>query len=73
MITDMRNLRWYENIMSLFYCCQYVPFQLILTLAQTFIHRDETPHVPNEYLGEEAVVSIIGNLTQLIKEVFPSK
>ncbi|XP_012694248.2 acid sphingomyelinase-like phosphodiesterase 3b isoform X1 [Clupea harengus] len=33
---------------------------------------DETPHVPNEYLGEEAVVSIIGNLTQLIKEVFPT-
>uniref|UniRef100_A0A672G3J7 Sphingomyelin phosphodiesterase acid like 3B n=1 Tax=Salarias fasciatus TaxID=181472 RepID=A0A672G3J7_SALFA len=33
---------------------------------------DDTPHVPNEDLGEEAVVNIIGNLTQLIKEVFPS-
>ncbi|CAN9513818.1 unnamed protein product [Ophioblennius macclurei] len=33
---------------------------------------DDTPHVPNEDLGEEAVVNIIGNLTHLIKEVFPS-
>ncbi|XP_062395282.1 acid sphingomyelinase-like phosphodiesterase 3b [Sardina pilchardus] len=33
---------------------------------------DDTPHVPNEQLGEEAVINIIGNLTQLIKEVFPT-
>ncbi|KAJ7985253.1 hypothetical protein DPEC_G00350160 [Dallia pectoralis] len=32
---------------------------------------DDTPHVPNEDLGEEAVLSIIGNLTQIIKHVFP--
>ncbi|XP_041844522.1 acid sphingomyelinase-like phosphodiesterase 3b [Melanotaenia boesemani] len=32
---------------------------------------DDTPHVPNEDLGEEAVVNIIGNLTHLIAEVFP--
>ncbi|KAF7226859.1 acid sphingomyelinase-like phosphodiesterase 3b [Nothobranchius furzeri] len=33
---------------------------------------DDTPHVPNEDLGEEAVVSIISNLTHIIKEVFPT-
>lgn len=33
---------------------------------------DDTPHVPNEDLGEEAVVNIIRNLTQIIKEVFPN-
>ncbi|XP_036394454.1 acid sphingomyelinase-like phosphodiesterase 3b [Megalops cyprinoides] len=32
---------------------------------------DDTPHVPNEQLGEEAVLSIIGNLTHIIKLVFP--
>ncbi|KAG5271435.1 hypothetical protein AALO_G00179710 [Alosa alosa] len=33
---------------------------------------DDTPHVPNEQLGEKAVVDIIRNLTQTIKEVFPT-
>ncbi|XP_019403592.1 PREDICTED: acid sphingomyelinase-like phosphodiesterase 3b [Crocodylus porosus] len=32
---------------------------------------DDTPHVPNERLGEEVVLQIIGNLTALIKHVFP--
>ncbi|XP_047454340.1 acid sphingomyelinase-like phosphodiesterase 3b [Mugil cephalus] len=32
---------------------------------------DDTPHVPNEDLGEEAVLSIVGNLTHIIKAVFP--
>uniref|UniRef100_A0A3B5ATB3 Acid sphingomyelinase-like phosphodiesterase n=1 Tax=Stegastes partitus TaxID=144197 RepID=A0A3B5ATB3_9TELE len=32
---------------------------------------DDTPHVPNEDLGEEAVLSIVRNLTHIIKEVFP--
>ncbi|NWI88116.1 ASM3B phosphodiesterase, partial [Pitta sordida] len=32
---------------------------------------DDTPHVPNEQLGEEKVLHIIGNLTSLIKETFP--
>ncbi|KAL4657543.1 acid sphingomyelinase-like phosphodiesterase 3b-like [Arapaima gigas] len=32
---------------------------------------DDTPHVPNEQLGEEAVLSIIGNLTQLLRLAFP--
>ncbi|KAJ8290201.1 hypothetical protein GJAV_G00009870 [Gymnothorax javanicus] len=32
---------------------------------------DDTPHVPNEQLDEEAVLSIIGNLTDIIKLVFP--
>ncbi|XP_074538800.1 acid sphingomyelinase-like phosphodiesterase 3b isoform X1 [Halichoeres trimaculatus] len=32
---------------------------------------DDTPHVPNEDLGEEAVLSIIGNLTHILKQVFP--
>ncbi|XP_020365048.1 acid sphingomyelinase-like phosphodiesterase 3b [Oncorhynchus kisutch] len=33
---------------------------------------DDTPHVPNEDLGEEEVLSIISNLTHIIKLVFPS-
>ncbi|XP_070691484.1 acid sphingomyelinase-like phosphodiesterase 3b [Pempheris klunzingeri] len=33
---------------------------------------DDTPHVPNEDLGEEAVVQIIANLTHLINQVFPN-
>ncbi|XP_056619222.1 acid sphingomyelinase-like phosphodiesterase 3b isoform X2 [Triplophysa dalaica] len=33
---------------------------------------DDTPHVPNERLGEESVLSIIGNLTQIIKALFPN-
>lgn len=36
-------------------------------------YRDDTPHVPNEDLGEEKVINIIGNLTQIITEVFPCK
>ncbi|CAM9787853.1 unnamed protein product [Bubo scandiacus] len=32
---------------------------------------DDTPHVPNEKLGEEKVLHIIENLTSLIKEAFP--
>ncbi|RVE62971.1 hypothetical protein OJAV_G00162290 [Oryzias javanicus] len=32
---------------------------------------DDTPHVPNEDLGEEAVMNIISNLTHVITEVFP--
>lgn len=36
-------------------------------------YRDDTPHVPNEDLGERAVLDIIGNLTQIIKQVFPGK
>ncbi|XP_072249961.1 acid sphingomyelinase-like phosphodiesterase 3b [Leuresthes tenuis] len=32
---------------------------------------DDTPHVPNEDLGEEAVINIVGNLSHLINEVFP--
>ncbi|KAM5322050.1 acid sphingomyelinase-like phosphodiesterase 3b [Glossophaga mutica] len=32
---------------------------------------DDTPHVPNERLGEEAVLDIVEHLTKLIREVFP--
>ncbi|KFQ21922.1 Acid sphingomyelinase-like phosphodiesterase 3b, partial [Merops nubicus] len=32
---------------------------------------DDTPHVPNEKLGEEKVLYIIENLTSLIQETFP--
>ncbi|XP_061632688.1 acid sphingomyelinase-like phosphodiesterase 3b [Phyllopteryx taeniolatus] len=32
---------------------------------------DDTPHVPNQNLGEETVLRIIGNLTDIISEVFP--
>lgn len=35
--------------------------------------RDDTPHVPNEDLGERAVLDIVGNLTQIIDQVFPGK
>lgn len=37
-----------------------------------FAPRDDTPHVPNEDLGEDEVISIIRNLTNIITEVFPS-
>uniref|UniRef100_A0AAY4CXD5 Sphingomyelin phosphodiesterase C-terminal domain-containing protein n=1 Tax=Denticeps clupeoides TaxID=299321 RepID=A0AAY4CXD5_9TELE len=33
---------------------------------------DDTPHVPNEDLGEEKVLFIIEGLTQIIKQLFPS-
>ncbi|XP_076592485.1 acid sphingomyelinase-like phosphodiesterase 3b [Chaetodon auriga] len=33
---------------------------------------DDTPHVPNEELGEEVVLHIISNLTHIIKQVFPN-
>lgn len=33
---------------------------------------DDTPHVPNEQLGEEAVLGIINNLTYIIKLLFPN-
>ncbi|XP_037640761.1 acid sphingomyelinase-like phosphodiesterase 3b [Sebastes umbrosus] len=33
---------------------------------------DDTPHVPNEDLGEEAVLNIISNLTHIINQVFPN-
>ncbi|XP_043849045.1 acid sphingomyelinase-like phosphodiesterase 3b [Dromiciops gliroides] len=32
---------------------------------------DDTPHVPNEKLGEEAVLEIVKRLTDLIQSVFP--
>ncbi|XP_006883701.1 PREDICTED: acid sphingomyelinase-like phosphodiesterase 3b [Elephantulus edwardii] len=32
---------------------------------------DDTPHVPNEQLGEAAVLEIVKRLTTLIREVFP--
>ncbi|XP_072836213.2 acid sphingomyelinase-like phosphodiesterase 3b [Pogona vitticeps] len=32
---------------------------------------DDTPHVPDEKLGEQAVLQIIKNLTNLIRHVFP--
>ncbi|XP_004679460.1 PREDICTED: acid sphingomyelinase-like phosphodiesterase 3b [Condylura cristata] len=32
---------------------------------------DDTPHVPNDELGEEAVLGIVERLTALIREVFP--
>ncbi|EPY89180.1 acid sphingomyelinase-like phosphodiesterase 3b precursor [Camelus ferus] len=32
---------------------------------------DDTPHVPDEKLGEEAVLEIVARLTELIREVFP--
>lgn len=38
-----------------------------------FIISDDTPHVPNEDLGEQSVLSIISNLTYIIRQVFPCK
>ena len=37
------------------------------------LFRDDTPHVPNEDLGEEAVLYIVSNLTHIINQVFPSQ
>lgn len=36
-------------------------------------YRDDTPHVPNERLGEATVLAIVERLTNLIKEVFPGR
>lgn len=47
------------------------PPKLLLTFF--FILSDDTPHVPNEDLGTEAVLSIISNLTHIIRQVFPCK
>ncbi|XP_053182888.1 acid sphingomyelinase-like phosphodiesterase 3b [Scomber japonicus] len=33
---------------------------------------DDTPHVPNEQLGEEKVLDIVRNLTDIITQVFPN-
>lgn len=33
--------------------------------------RDDTPHVPDEKLGDETVLEIIKKLTNLIRHVFP--
>lgn len=38
-----------------------------------FFLSDDTPHVPNEDLGEQAVLTIISNLTYIIHQVFPCK
>ncbi|XP_041049797.1 acid sphingomyelinase-like phosphodiesterase 3b isoform X2 [Carcharodon carcharias] len=32
---------------------------------------DDTPHIPNEKLSDEAVLRMIGNVSQLIQHVFP--
>lgn len=34
---------------------------------------DDTPHVADERLGEEAVLAIVERLTKLIREVFPGE
>ena len=34
---------------------------------------DDTPHVPDQDLGEEKVLNIVRNLTHIIKKVFPSQ
>ncbi|NXI24208.1 ASM3B phosphodiesterase, partial [Sterrhoptilus dennistouni] len=58
------------------------PWSLLGSAARTMRDRlatpdfvlwtgDDTPHVPNEQLGEEKVLHIIANLTSLIKETFP--
>lgn len=36
-------------------------------------YRDDTPHVPNERLGEATVLAIVERLTNLIKVVFPGR
>lgn len=48
--------------------------QEIITSPQfVLLLRDDTPHVPNEDLGEEKVLNIISNLTHILNQVFPSK
>ncbi|GCB75577.1 hypothetical protein scyTo_0015344 [Scyliorhinus torazame] len=32
---------------------------------------DDTPHIPNEKLSEEAVLRMVGNVSQLIQQAFP--
>lgn len=46
----------------------------LLSLSVSLVfYRDDTPHVPNEQLGEAAVVAIVERLTNLIREVFPGR
>ncbi|XP_059686659.1 acid sphingomyelinase-like phosphodiesterase 3b [Gavia stellata] len=63
------------------YLCD-APWRLLASAARAMRSRlqrpdfvlwtgDDTPHVPNEKLGEEKVLHIIENLTSLIKETFP--
>ncbi|NXX80832.1 ASM3B phosphodiesterase, partial [Urocolius indicus] len=63
------------------YLCD-APWLLLASAARAMSQRlprpdfvlwtgDDTPHVPNEQLGEEKVLHIIENLTSLIKETFP--
>lgn len=49
------------------------PYILEILKMPLLPFRDDTPHVPNEDLGERAVLDIIGNLTEIIMQVFPGK
>lgn len=46
---------------------------ILLNHHLIFLFSDDTPHVSNENLGEQAVLSIISNLTYIIRQVFPCK
>lgn len=60
---------WYFQI-SIWYW--HVWLQLILKQSAVLLLSDDTPHVDNKDLGEDAVLNIINNLTDIINRVFPS-
>lgn len=60
---------WYFQI-SIWYW--HVWLQLILKQSAVLLLSDDTPHVDNKDLGEDAVLNIINNLTDIINQVFPS-
>ncbi|XP_051494162.1 acid sphingomyelinase-like phosphodiesterase 3b isoform X2 [Apus apus] len=50
---------------------EWSTFSPSLVSRSSSYRQDDTPHVPDEKLGEEKVLHIIENLTSLIKETFP--
>lgn len=68
----MRKIAIIKNETLDLYCRCAVCLTWCISHDWTLFDRDDTPHVPNEQLGEEPVLRIIGNLTHIIKSVFPS-
>lgn len=73
----MFSSRYLSNLTILFVFISVVLyFYIFVDFKNAFTalpFRDDTPHVPNEDLGESAVLDIIGNLTEIIMQVFPGK
>ncbi|CAL8358759.1 unnamed protein product [Arctogadus glacialis] len=58
---------WHLINSSVYYMKQIMPDPDFI-----FWTGDDTPHVPDQDLGEEKVLNIVRNLTHIIKKVFPN-